>query len=85
MVLPVKPFSASKNGTDIAFTKSPSATANTEASKNAIKANHDNLWPALKKSQIDLTKQEKTQAKEWRLPGIDRLQEVVEFPYQVDR
>lgn len=79
MVLPVKPFSASKNGIDIAFTKSPSlsSTANTEASKNNTKVNHDNLWPALKKSQIDLNKQEKKQAKEWRLPGIDRLQDIM--------
>lgn len=79
MVLPVKSFSTFKNDADIAFKKasSSSSTANTEASKNNIKANHNNLWATLKKSQIDLSKQEKKQAKEWRLAGIDRLQEVL--------
>lgn len=72
MVLPIKPFSASKNGTDIAFTKlSPSSsTANIEVS-------HNNLWQALRKNQIELNKQERKQAKEWRLAGIDRLQDIV--------
>jgi hypothetical protein len=78
MIPPVKPFTTTKNGTDIAPTQLSSATpAKTEANKNNNKVNHNNLWPTLKKNQIDLNKQEKKLAKEWRLAGIDRLQEVV--------
>lgn len=75
MVLPIKPFSASKNGTDVtsAQLSPPSGTVNIEAGPSNTAVNHNNLWQALRKSQIELSKQEKKQAKEWRLTGIDRL------------
>lgn len=38
---------------------------------------HNNLWQALRKNQIELNKQQRKQAKEWRLAGIDRLQDIV--------